>query len=88
MRKWIVFRADRGEPGWENRAYAHTGSLTDTLCEHYDCSDSEPPEVGYRPPEFIRVEQLTDDQDVGGKTHYRTGDWEVARVETYTLIFR
>jgi len=37
MRRWIVFRADKRQPGWQDRKYAHTGSLTKTLAEHYDC---------------------------------------------------
>ncbi|NJK38247.1 MAG: hypothetical protein HC835_11365 [Oscillatoriales cyanobacterium RM2_1_1] len=84
MRKWIVFRAEKRQPGWEDRKYAHTGSLTKNLFEHYDCSDRELPEPGYRPPEFIRVEALHDPSQHGQSTHYRKGDWEVTRVETYT----
>ena len=60
MRKWIVFRAEKRQPGWKERKYAHTESLTKTLFEHYDCSDKELPEPGYRPPEFIRVDQFVD----------------------------
>ncbi|AFZ22484.1 hypothetical protein Cylst_0107 [Cylindrospermum stagnale PCC 7417] len=84
MRKWIVFRAEKRQPGWEERKYAHTGSLTKTLAEHYDCSDKPLPEPGYRPPEFIRVEQFAESQYPEAKTHYRQSDWEVTHVETYT----
>lgn len=84
MRKWIVYRAEKRQPGWQDRKYAHTGSLTKTLCEHYDCSNKALPEPGYRPPEFIRVEQFADPKYPESSTHYRTGDWEVTRVETYT----
>jgi hypothetical protein len=77
MKKWIIFRADRNQPGWLERKYAHTGSLTKNLFEHIDSSDSELPESGYRPPEFIRTEE-------SASTHYRKSDWEVVRVETYT----
>ncbi|HLP90284.1 MAG TPA: hypothetical protein VK184_17065 [Nostocaceae cyanobacterium] len=84
MGKWIVFRAEKGQPGWQERKYAHTGSLTKTLAEHYDCSDKQLPEPGYRPPEFIRVEEFVDPQYPKAKTHYRVSDWEVTRVETYT----
>jgi hypothetical protein len=84
MRKWIVFRAEKRQPGWEKRKYAHTGSLTKTIAEHYDCSDKPLPEPGYRPLEFIRVEQLADSSAPDAKTHYRQSDWEVSRVETYT----
>jgi hypothetical protein len=84
MRKWIIFRAEKRQPGWEDRKYAHTGSLTKTLFEHYDCSDRALPEIGYRPPEFIRVDQLAAPSDLESKTHYRQSDWEVVRVEAYT----
>jgi hypothetical protein len=69
MRRWIVFRADKRQPGWQDRKYAHTGSLTKTLGEHYDCSDTPLPEVGYRPPEFIKVEQFVDAEYPEAKTH-------------------
>ena len=84
MRKWIVFRAEKRQPGWEDRKFAHTGSLTKTLFEHYDCSDKALPEPGYRPPEFIRVDQFADPSYPASKTHYRQSDWEVTRVEAYT----
>lgn len=84
MRKWIIFRAEKRQPGALERKYAHTGSLTKNLAEHYDCSDSTLPEPGYRPPEFIRVEQFASAQYPASTTHYRKSDWEVTRVETYT----
>jgi hypothetical protein len=84
MRRWILFRADKRQPGWQDRKYAHTGSLTKTLGEHYDCSDTPLPEVGYRPPEFIKVEQFVDAEYPEAKTHHRLSDWEVTSVETYT----
>ncbi|MEA5471495.1 hypothetical protein [Spirulina sp. 06S082] len=84
MRKWVVFRAEKRQPGWENRKLQHTQSLTKILAEHLDSSDSDIPEPGYRPPEFVRVEQLSDSQYPAANTHYRQGDWEVVRVETYT----
>ncbi|MEM9539295.1 MAG: hypothetical protein AAGA60_07255 [Cyanobacteria bacterium P01_E01_bin.42] len=84
MRKWVIFRADKRQPGWENRKLEHTQSLTKILAEHFDCSDKEIPQPGYRPPDFVRVEQLADPQYPAAKTHYRQGDWEVVRVETYT----
>jgi len=84
MRKWIVFRAEKRQPGWQGRKYAHTGSLTKTLAEHYDCSDRGLPEPGYRPSEFIQVKEAIDPNFPGSKTHYRDSDWEVTRVETYT----
>jgi hypothetical protein len=84
MRKWIIFRAEKRQPGWEDRKYAHTGSLTKVLCEHFDCSDQAIPEPGYRPKEFVPVEQFADANYPEASTHYRVGDWEVSRVETYT----
>ena len=84
MRRWIMFRADKRQPGWQDRKYAHTGSLTKTLGEHYDCSNTPLPEVGYRPPEFIKVEQFVDAEYPEAKTHHRLSDWEVTSVETYT----
>lgn len=83
MRRWIVFKADKRQPNWKERKLQHTGSLTDILAEHFDSSSSPLPEPGYRPPEFIRVEQFSDSQYPAAKTHYRKSDWEVVRVETY-----
>jgi hypothetical protein len=83
MRKWILFKATEDEHGWEDRKFTHSNSLTSILAEHFDSSDDGLPEIGYRPPEFVRVEQFVDPQFPSAKTHYRQGDWEVARVETY-----
>jgi hypothetical protein len=41
MRKWMIFRAEKRQPGWENRKLAHTGSLTKTLAEHLDSFDGD-----------------------------------------------
>ncbi len=84
MRKWILFKADKRQPNWKERKFQHTGSLTNILCEHFDSSDKPLPEPGYRPLEFIRVEEAVDAQFPSAKTHYRKSDWEVVRVETYT----
>ena len=84
MRKYIIFRADKRQPGWKDRKHAHSGSLTKTLFEHYDCSDQPLPEPGYRPPEFIKVDQFADPGYPLASTHRRQSDWEVSRVETYT----
>jgi hypothetical protein len=84
MRKYIIFRADKGEKtDWRNRKLQHTQALTWILQENWDSSDKPIPQPGYRPTEFIRVEQLHDPSFHGQSTHYRTSDWEVARVETY-----
>ncbi|HBL13840.1 MAG TPA: hypothetical protein DD379_21075 [Cyanobacteria bacterium UBA11162] len=83
MRKWIVFKATEDEYGWEDRKFAHSNSLTSILTEHFDSSDDNLPEIGYRPPEFVRIDQSVDPQFPSAKTHYRQGDWEVTRIETY-----
>jgi hypothetical protein len=84
MRKYIIFRAEKREPGWEKRKLEHTQGLTRILAEYFDSSNKPIPEPGYRPLEFVRVDQLHDPKEHGYSTHYRTGDWEVTRVETYT----
>lgn len=84
MRKWIIFRAEKRQPGWEERRLQHTQSLTKILAEHFDSSDRDIPEPGYRPPEFLHVEEFADPQCPSAKTHWRQSNWEVTRVETYT----
>lgn len=84
MRKYIIFRAEKRESGWKERKLQHTQGLTRILAEHFDSSDSPIPEAGYRPTEFIRVDALHDPSEHGYSTHYRQGEWEVVRVETYT----
>lgn len=84
MRKWIIFRAEKRQPGWQERKLSHTGGLTKILAEHFDSSDKAPPQPGYRLTEYIQVEQFVDPQYPSASTHYRIGDWEVTRVETYT----
>lgn len=78
-RKYIIFRADwTQEQGAENRLLAHTGAFTDILAEYFDSSNDPIPEPGYRLLEF----HCTDGS--GSSTHYRTGDWKVVKVETYS----
>lgn len=84
MRKYVIFQADKRQPGWEDRKLQHTQALTWILQENWDSSDKPLPEPGYRPLEFVRVEQLHDPNQHGQSTHYRTSDWEVVQVETYT----
>jgi hypothetical protein len=84
MRKYIVFRAEGRQPGWEDRMLSHTHSLTRILAEYFDSSDRPIPQPGYRPTEFVRVEAEHEPNSHGWSTHYKTGDWEVSRVETYT----
>ncbi|MEB3281296.1 MAG: hypothetical protein VKK42_20470 [Lyngbya sp.] len=84
MRKYIIFRAEKRQPGWKERKLEHTQGLTRILTEHFDSSDQPIPEPGYRPTEFIRVDAFHNPSENGYSTHYREGDWEVTRVETYT----
>lgn len=84
MRKYIIFRAERRAPHWKERKLQHTQALTDILAEYYDCSNKPIPEPGYRPLEFVRVEESHNPQQHGYSTHYRSGDWEVTKVQTYT----
>lgn len=84
MRKYIIFQADKKDKtDWRNRKLQHTQALTWILAEHWDSSDKPIPEPGYRPTEFVRVDSLHDPKQHGESTHYRKGDWEVVRVETY-----
>jgi hypothetical protein len=83
MRKYIIFQADKRQPGWKDRKLQHTQALTWIIQENWDSSDKPIPEVGDRPIEFVRVEQLHDRERHGYSTHYRQSDWEVVRVETY-----
>lgn len=83
-RKWVIFKAD-DEHGWEDRMFAHTHSLTDILCEHFDSTGSEVPEPGYRPLQKVRIDADHDPNKHGWCTHYKKkGDWRVDRVEEYT----
>jgi hypothetical protein len=84
MRKYVIFQAEKSDKtDWRNRKLHHTQALTWILQENWDSSNKPLPEPGYRPLEFIRVEQLHDPSFHGQSTHYRDGDWEVVRVETY-----
>lgn len=76
-KRLVMFLATGNEQGWETRKFAHTNALTNILCTHYDCTDSKPPEVGYRPSE-------QNNEDGKGSTHYRDGDWVVTKVDIFT----
>jgi hypothetical protein len=84
MRKYIIFQAEGDDPDWENRKLQHSQALTWIIAEHWDSSNKPIPEAGDRPLEFVRVDALHNPDEHAYSTHYRTGDWEVARVETYT----
>ena len=82
MREWIIFKADQGQPGWEERKYSHSGSFTKILCEYFDSSGKASPEPGYRPKQFVRMDAAIDPHYPKASTHYSIGDWQVSRVET------
>ncbi|MGK7928351.1 MAG: hypothetical protein AB4290_24445 [Spirulina sp.] len=83
MRKYIIFQTEPSAEGWRDRKLQHTQALTRILAEHWDSSDRPLPEPGYRPLEFVRLEECRDRQAPLASTHYRPGNWEVVRVETY-----
>jgi hypothetical protein len=83
-RRWVVFLATGDEHGWETRKFQHNQSLTNIICEHYDCTGSELPEVGYRPAENVRIDADYNSSKHAYSTHYRKhGDWVVTKVETF-----
>lgn len=85
MRKYIMFLAEvSNSEGWQDRKLSHTQALTDILAEYWDSSDQPLPEPGYRPTEYVRVDDCVDPRFPTASTHYRPGDWEVVRVHTYT----
>ncbi|HAG85490.1 MAG TPA: hypothetical protein DD379_10785 [Cyanobacteria bacterium UBA11162] len=84
QRKYIIFRADWRETyGVDERKLSHTGGLTDILAEYFDSSGKPYPEPGYRPIQFVRVEESIDPCFPDSYTHSRVGDWKVVRVEEY-----
>lgn len=84
MHKYIIFQAEGEDPNWKERKLQHSQALTWIISEHWDSSDKSIPEPGYRPKEFVHVDALHDPSQHPHSTHYRKGDWEVVRVETYT----
>jgi len=84
MHKYIIFQAEGEDPNWQERKLQHSQAVTWIISEHWDSSDKPMPEPGDRPLEFVRVEALHDPNQHAHSTHYRHGDWEVVRVETYT----
>lgn len=82
MSKWIIFRAEARQPGWETRR-SPVGGLTKFLKEYLDWSDKPIPEPGYRFDQFLKVPESVDSSRPLAHTHYREGDWEVTRVERY-----
>jgi hypothetical protein len=78
MHKYIIFQADKGQDeGALQRKLEHTQAMTWILSENWDSSDRPIPEPGYRPEEFVPSGQSP-------SSHYRSGDWVVDRVETYS----
>jgi len=83
MSKYIIFRADKGQPHWKGRKLAHTGAGTYILAEHF-YSNNKNPKVGDRVTEFVQLEEYVDPEFPGASTHYKKGDWEVTHIEEYT----
>ncbi len=83
-RKYIIFRADWSEEHGAETRLLHTGALTDIIAEHFDSSNSPPPEVGYRLREYHHIQQFTDSTFPHASTHSRMGDWVVCRTSQYT----
>jgi len=81
MTKYIIFRAEGGQP-WKGREFAHTGGCTRTIAENF-YSDSETPKVGDRVTKFDPFKE-TDPNSPPCHPEYKSGDWEVIRVEEYT----
>jgi len=82
MNKYVIFRAEKDQPGWKGRKFAHTGIGTYILAEHF--YSNQTPKVGDRITEFVKLEEHIDPEYPGASTHCKTGDWEVARIEEYT----
>jgi hypothetical protein len=80
-KKWIVFVGE-GDKEIGQRLTLRRG-LTNFLAESYDSSGEGVPELGYRPTEFVRVDQEHDPNFHGWSTHYKASDWVVDRVEEY-----
>ncbi len=84
MCKWIVYKADTNQPHWKGRKLQHTQALTKILQENWDSTDRPIPQAGDRFTEYVQVSSEHDPNIHGYSTHYKQGDWEVVRVETYT----
>ncbi len=82
MSKYIIFRADKGQPHWKGRELAHTKACTNILAEHF--YNNKTPKVGDRVTEFVQIEEHIDPEYPGASTHYKKGDWEVTHIEEYT----
>lgn len=82
MSKWIIFRAEPRQPGWETRR-SPVGGLTKFLKEYLDFSDKPVPEPGYRFDQFIQVPEFVNPSRPKSRTHYREGDWVVTKVNRY-----
>lgn len=98
MRRYILFKADKGElQKYREQTNTQMGegfyrvsnpgsvhSLTWTLAEHYDSSGKPAPEPGYRLTESVFVPEAADATFPNAATHYRDNGWEVVRVHEYT----
>jgi hypothetical protein len=82
MGNYIIFHAEKDQPHWEGRKLAHNGRGTFILAENFH-GDDTPPKIGDRITEYVKVEECIDPDFPGASTHYKTGDWEVCRIEEY-----
>ncbi|MEG4918072.1 hypothetical protein [Microcoleus sp. B7-D4] len=98
MRKYIIFRADKGElekyrsltetkVGESFYRVANAGSVKSliwTIAEHYDSSGKPSPAPGYRLTESVIVESAIAPMFPTASTHFRDSGWEVVKVHEYT----
>lgn len=98
MRKYIIFRADKGElekyrsltatkVGESFYRVANAGSVKSliwTIAEHYDSSGKPSPVPGERLTESVIVSSDLDPIFPSASTHFRDSGWEVVKVHEYT----
>lgn len=76
-KRWILFSAEAGAEGWEERRLQPADSFTGILAEEWDWSNGPLPENG------DRVADFADLGEAGHTTHSRAGDWLVKSVEVF-----
>ena len=87
MSRYIIYQAESMDAhGWEDRKLINGSGETFTviLAEHFDSTDGPLPEVGHRLTEYVTLSESADPQFPEASTHYREGDWEITRIESYT----
>ena len=75
---WIVYKAEMGAEGWEERSLMPSGNLTDILAEVWDYGNQPMPKTGDR---FRVYENL--EEPGHGISHGRDGDWVIEGVEIF-----